>query len=94
MTAVRVVQRAAVALGGERSAQLLARHVAHTRVAVVLAQLRELGVQLTLVALLDGSGQVPGRPVTVDREAPDQLPHQRQAFDRDVPTPRARPRRR
>ena len=85
MTAVRVVEGAAVALGREDCAQLLARHVAHARVAVALAQLANFRVQLTLVALLDGGVQVPRRPVTVDREAPDQLAHQRQALDRDVP---------
>src|SRR5256886_11209154 len=85
MTAVRVVEGAAVALGREDCAQLLARHVAHARVAVALAQLASFRVQLTLVALLDGGVQVPRRPVTVDREAPDQLAHQRQALDRDVP---------
>jgi hypothetical protein len=85
MTAVRVVQRAAVALGRERCTQLLTRHVAHARVAVPIAQFRELRVQLALVALLDRGGQVPRRPVTVDREACDKVPHERQALDRDVP---------
>src|SRR5579863_9266176 len=85
MAAVAVVEGPEIALGGEDGAQLLARHVAHARVTVAVTQLGELRAQLPHVALLDRGEHGAIDPVAVDREAPDELAHEREPLDGHLP---------
>ncbi len=85
MAAVGVVERAHVATRGERRLNLVAGHVAHAAVLEPLLQLLELAPQLPVVAGLHRRQHVAVDPIAVDVVARDELPHQREPFDGDVP---------
>src|SRR6185437_13659470 len=85
MTAIGVVEGADVALGGERRSNFLPGHVAHSVVQQSLLQLLELPAQLPVVARLDRSQHVAVDPVAVDAIARNELAHEGEPFDGDVP---------
>ena len=85
MAAVGVVKRAQVSVRGERRPNLLAGHVAHAVVLQSLLQLLELAAQLPVVAGLHRRQHVAVHPVAVDVVARDELPHEREPLDGDVP---------
>src|ERR1700728_187013 len=85
MPAVGVVERADIALGRDRRAQLRAIDQARAGIAVALRELGMPALHLRPLPLLDGGEHPAVDPVAVDPMALDALLQQCQSGERDIP---------
>ena len=85
VAALAVIQRADVTICRQHRADLIARHVTHTSILVLTAQLFELGPEVRVVTLFDGRQHLAVGPVAINPVLRDQFANQRQRLDRHVP---------